>query len=79
MKCDVNKSSSATTDGMQVCSSLHLVRVYVHRVVHVIIHNVLNIGESVLGVVHTCSVAICHIYLFVNFWFRMYCIYTPRR
>ena len=22
-----------------------------------------------------CSVAFCHIYLFVNFWFRMYCIY----
>ena len=24
-----------------------------------------------------CSVAFCHIYLFVNFWFRMYCIYMP--
>ena len=49
---DMNESSSATTDGMQVCSSLHLVRVYVHRVVHVIIHIALNVGENVLVVVH---------------------------
>ena len=49
---DVNKSSSATTDGMQVCSSLHLVRVYVHRIVHVIIHIALSVVENVLGVVH---------------------------
>ena len=53
MKCDVNKSSSATTDGMQVCSSLHLVRVYVRRVIHVIIHNGLTDVGSVLVVVHT--------------------------
>ena len=49
---DVNESSSATTDGMQVCSSLHLVRVYVRRVVHVVVHNALNVGECVLVVVH---------------------------
>ena len=50
---DVNKSSSATTDGMQVCSSLHFVRVYVRRVIHVIIHNGLTDVGSVLEAVHT--------------------------
>ena len=49
---DMNESSSATTDGMQVCSSLHLVRVYVHRVVHGVVHSALNVGENVLVVVH---------------------------
>ena len=53
MKCDVNKSSTATTDGMQVCSSLHLVRVFVRPVIHVIIHNGLTDVGSVLVVVHT--------------------------
>ena len=38
---------------MQVCSSLHLVRVYVRRVIHVIIHNGLTDVENVLVVVHT--------------------------
>ena len=38
---------------MQVCSSLHLVRVYVRRVIHVIIHNGLTDVGSVLVVVHT--------------------------
>ena len=49
---DVNESSSATTDGTQVCSSLHLVRVYVRRVVHVVVQNALNVGGNVLVVVH---------------------------
>ena len=52
-KCeDVNKSSSATTDGMQVCSGLRLVRVYVRRVIHVIIQIALSVVENVLVVVH---------------------------
>ena len=46
-------SSSATTDGMQVCSSLHLVRVYVRHVIHVVVHNGLTDVGSVLVVVHT--------------------------
>ena len=49
----MNKSSSATTDRMQVCSSLHFVRVYVRRVIHVIVHNGLTVVEGVLVVVHT--------------------------
>ena len=53
MECDVNKSDDATTDVMQVCSSLHFVRVYVRRVIHVIVHNGLTVVESVLVVVHT--------------------------
>ena len=53
MECDVNKSSSATTDRMQVCSSLHFVRVYVRRVIHAIVHNGLTDVGSVLVVVHT--------------------------
>ena len=53
VECDVNKSSNATTDGMQVCSSLHFVRVYVRRVIHAIVHNGLTDVGSVLVVVHT--------------------------
>ena len=53
VECDVNKSSSATTDRMQVCSSLHFVRVFVRCVIHVIVHNGLTVVESVLVVVHT--------------------------
>ena len=53
VECDVNKSSNATTDRMQVCSSLHFVRVYVRRVIHVVVHNGLTDVESVLVVVHT--------------------------
>ena len=49
----MNESSNATTDGMQVCSSLHFVRVYVRRVIHVSVHNGLTVVESVLVVVHT--------------------------
>ena len=51
----MNESSSATTDGKQVCSSLHLVRVYVRRVIHVVVHNALTDVENVVGVVHTFS------------------------
>ena len=53
VECDVNKSSSATTDRMQMCSSLHFVRVYVRRVIHAIVHNGLTDVGSVLVVVHT--------------------------
>ena len=53
MECDVNRSSNATTDRMQVCSSLHFVRVYVRRVIHVIVHYGLTDVEGVLVVVHT--------------------------
>ena len=51
----MNTSDDATTDRMQVCSSLHFVRVYVRRVSHVIVHNGLTVVESVLVVVHTFS------------------------
>ena len=44
---------NATTDSVQVCSSLHFVRVYVRRVIHVIVHNGLTVVEGVLVVVHT--------------------------
>ena len=53
VECDVNTSDDATTDGMQVCSSLHFVRVYVRRVIHAIVHNGLTDVGSVLVVVHT--------------------------
>ena len=38
---------------MQVCSILHVVHVYVRRVIHVIVHNGLTVVEGVLVVVHT--------------------------
>ena len=59
----MNESSNATTDSVQVCSNLHVVRVYVRRVIHVIVHNGLTDVEGVLVVVHTFTwpiiVAIC--------------------
>ena len=55
MECDVNKSSNATKDSVQVCSSLHFARVYVRRVIHVIVHNGLTVVENVLVVVHTLT------------------------
>ena len=51
----MNELSSATTGRMQVCSSLHFVRVYERRVIHVIVHNGLTDVGSVLVVVHTFS------------------------
>ena len=42
-----------TKDRMQVCSSLHFVRVYVRRIIHVIVHNGLTVVEGVHVVVHT--------------------------
>ena len=51
----MNTSDDATTDCMQVCSSLQFVRVYVRRVIHVIVHNGLTDVGSVLVVVHTFS------------------------
>ena len=55
VECDVNTSDDATTDRMQVCSSLHFVRVYVRRVIHVIVHSGLTVVGSVFVVVHTFS------------------------
>ena len=55
MWCDVNTSDDVTTDRMQVCSSLHFVRVYVRRVIHVFVQNGLTDVGSVLVVVHTFS------------------------
>ena len=49
----MNDSSNATRDSVQVCSILHVVRVYVHRVIHVTVHNGLTVVEGVLVVVHT--------------------------
>ena len=51
----MNTSDDATTDRMQVCSSLHLVRVYVRHVIHVVVHNGLTDVEGVLVVVHTLT------------------------
>ena len=71
----MNASDDATTDGMQVCSSLHFVRVYVRRVIHVIVHNGLtDVGKCACSRTHF-FVAICHSHLFVNFCIRKYCIY----
>ena len=53
MECDVNTSSNATTDCVQVCSMLHVVQVYVRRVIHVVIHNGVTDVEGLLVVVHT--------------------------
>ena len=36
-----------------VCSMLHVVQVYVRRVIHVVVHNGLTDVEGVLVVVHT--------------------------
>ena len=49
---DVNTSDDATTDCVQVCSMLHGQLVCVRRVVHVVVHNALNVIENVLVVVH---------------------------
>ena len=49
---DVNISGQCNYRRHAVCSMLHLVRVYVHRVVHVIIHIALSVVENVLVVVH---------------------------
>ena len=49
----MNDLNDATTDCVQVCSMLHVVRVYVRRVIHVIVHNGLTDVEGVLVVVHT--------------------------
>ena len=65
MWCDVNESSNATRDSVQVCSILHVAHVHVRRVIHVIVHNGLTVVEGVLVVVHTFTwpfvfcVAIC--------------------
>ena len=49
----MNELSNATTDRVQVCSSLHFVHVHMRRVIHVIVHNNLTVVEGVLVVVHT--------------------------
>ena len=49
----MNESNEDTTDRMQVCSSLHFVRVFVRRVIHVMVHYGLTDVEGVLVVVHT--------------------------
>ena len=56
-KCEpcgvMNELDDATTDCVQVCSMLHVVHVYVRRVIHVVVHNGLTDVEGVLVVVHT--------------------------
>ena len=42
-----------TKDCVQVCSMLHVVQVFLRRVIHVIVHNGLTDVEGVLVVVHT--------------------------
>ena len=49
----MNESGNTTTDRVQVCSMLHVVQVYVRRVIHVVVHNGLTDVEGVLVVVHT--------------------------
>ena len=59
VECDVNDSSNATRDSVQVCSMLHVAHVGVRRVTLVIVHNGLKDSvEGVLVVIHT-YVAIC--------------------
>ena len=63
----VNESDEDTKDCVQVCSSLHFVRVYVRRVIHVIAHNGPHrCWKCVCSRTHF-FVAICHSHLFVNF------------
>ena len=49
----MNESDEDTKDCVQVCSILHVVHVYVRRVIHVIVHNGLTVVEGVLVVIHT--------------------------
>ena len=49
----MNELDEDTQDCVQVCSILHVVHVYVRRVIHVIVHNGLTVVEGVLVVVHT--------------------------
>ena len=49
----MNESDEDTTDCVQVCSMLHVVQVYVRRVIYVIVHNGLTVVEGVLVVIHT--------------------------
>ena len=49
----MNDSSNATTDSVQLCSTLHLAHVFVRRVIHVIVHNGETIVDGVLVLVHT--------------------------
>ena len=72
----MNTSDDATTDRMQVCSSLHFVRVYVRRVIHVIVHKWSHRCRKCACSRTHFFVAICHSHLFVNFCIRRYCIYT---
>ena len=68
-QCGVmNELDDATTDCVQVCSMLHVVEVYVRRVIHVV-HNGLTDVEG------TLFRNICRSPLFVNFCIRRYCIY----
>ena len=49
----MNELDDATTDSVQVCSSLHFAHVNVRRVIHVVVHNGLTDVEGVLVFVHT--------------------------
>ena len=51
--CVMNDSSNATTDSVQVCSTLHLAHVHVRPVIHAIVHNGPIIVEGVLVVANT--------------------------
>ena len=53
VECDVNESDEDTKNCVQVCSILHVVRVHVSCVIHVIVHNGLTFVENLLVVVHT--------------------------
>ena len=50
MRCEWIKQHTYRPRAM--CSMLHGQIVCVRRVIHVVIHNALNEGENVLGVVH---------------------------
>ena len=49
----MNDSNNATTDSVQVCSTLHLAHVHVRPVIHAIVHNGPIIVEGVLVVANT--------------------------
>ena len=74
---DVNTSDDATTDCVQ-CAQCCMVSssACVASFTNNCSHCAQRCWECAWSCTH-CSVAFCHIYvyLFVNFWFRMYCIY----
>ena len=74
---DVNTSDDATTDCVQ-CAQCCMVSSSACVALFTLLFTMrsMSVRECACSRAQ-CSVASCHIYiLFVNFWFRMYCIYS---